>query len=163
MSKENNISNHPTKRNPILTKSEQKQILVDWNDTSSDYPIDKCIHELFEQKAESAPLHTALISGKNHLTYDELFLEVKKLASILNSHNVSPDTPVALLLERSTKTVIAIYSVFTLMLLFSLQGFVLGIIALFTAIANFHALYVGFIIGATIGLILGVLFWIKRK
>ncbi len=111
MSKENNISNHPTKRNPILTKSEQKQILMEWNNTSADYPKDKCIHELFEQQAISKPSHTALISGKNHFTYGELFLEVKKLASLLVSHDVCSDTPVALLLERSSETVISIFGI----------------------------------------------------
>ena len=33
---------------PLLTESERQQLLVEWNDTASDYPRDQCIHQLFE-------------------------------------------------------------------------------------------------------------------
>ena len=39
----------------ILSESEIHQQLVQWNDTAADYPIDKCIHELFEAQVEQTP------------------------------------------------------------------------------------------------------------
>ena len=34
----------------MLTKQEQQQILVTWNNTKQDYPKDKTIHQLFEEQ-----------------------------------------------------------------------------------------------------------------
>jgi non-ribosomal peptide synthetase component F len=33
-----------------LTDAEQYQLLVEWNNTTTDYPQDKCIHQLFESQ-----------------------------------------------------------------------------------------------------------------
>ncbi|MDF5729955.1 MAG: condensation domain-containing protein, partial [Rhizonema sp. PD38] len=35
---------------PLLSEVERHQLLVEWNDTKSEYPTDKCIHQLFEQQ-----------------------------------------------------------------------------------------------------------------
>ena len=37
---------------PLLTSAERHQLLVEWNETRSDYPGDRCIHELFEAQVE---------------------------------------------------------------------------------------------------------------
>src|SRR5207253_4193324 len=37
---------------PILTEAERHQLLVEWNDTKTEYPRDKCIHQLFEEQVE---------------------------------------------------------------------------------------------------------------
>ena len=37
---------------PLLTDAEKHQLLVEWNETETDYPKDKCIHELFEAQVE---------------------------------------------------------------------------------------------------------------
>ncbi|MEH2050562.1 amino acid adenylation domain-containing protein [Nostoc sp.] len=46
---------------PILTPSEQQQLLVEWNDTQVNYPIDKCIHQLFEEQVERTPDAVAVV------------------------------------------------------------------------------------------------------
>ena len=33
---------------PLLTQAERQQLLVEWNDTATDYPRDQCLHQLFE-------------------------------------------------------------------------------------------------------------------
>ncbi|MDZ7970833.1 MAG: condensation domain-containing protein, partial [Nostoc sp. DedSLP03] len=37
---------------PLLTEPEKHQLLVEWNDTNSEYPQEKCIHELFEAQVK---------------------------------------------------------------------------------------------------------------
>jgi aspartate racemase len=34
---------------PLLTPRERHQLLVEWNDTIREYPLNKCIHQLFEE------------------------------------------------------------------------------------------------------------------
>ncbi|WP_193197122.1 non-ribosomal peptide synthetase [Nostoc sp. MG11] len=55
----------------LLMPSEVRQLLVEWNNTKTDYPQDKCIHELFEAQVEKTPSDIAVIfvdahSGGSH-------------------------------------------------------------------------------------------------
>ncbi|MGI2909831.1 hypothetical protein, partial [Tolypothrix sp. VBCCA 56010] len=40
---------------PLLTATEQHQILREWNNTQADYPKYLCLHSLFEQQVEKTP------------------------------------------------------------------------------------------------------------
>src|SRR5690606_22062392 len=40
---------------PLLTEAEERQILVEWNQTDAPYPADQCAHELFEAQAARTP------------------------------------------------------------------------------------------------------------
>jgi len=46
---------------PLLTKTEERRLLVDWNDTARDYPKEQCIHELFEAQVERTPEAVAVV------------------------------------------------------------------------------------------------------
>ena len=46
---------------PLLTELERKQLIIEWNDTKTDYPKDKCIHELFENQVEKTPDAIAVV------------------------------------------------------------------------------------------------------
>ena len=36
---------------PLLSDAETHQLLVEWNNTAADFPIDDCLHHLFEEQA----------------------------------------------------------------------------------------------------------------
>src|SRR5205823_12715699 len=40
---------------PLLTPAERQQILVEWNRTEREYPLDKCVHQLVEEQVERTP------------------------------------------------------------------------------------------------------------
>jgi hypothetical protein len=65
---------------PLLTASEQRRILQDWNLTRTDYPRDKSIHELFEIQAAQTPNAIALEGESARLTYGELNERANRLA-----------------------------------------------------------------------------------
>ncbi|HID53198.1 MAG TPA: non-ribosomal peptide synthetase, partial [Anaerolineae bacterium] len=52
--------NQPVADLPLLTTAEQRQILVEWNDTAWDIPLERTIHELFEEQADQHPEATAV-------------------------------------------------------------------------------------------------------
>jgi amino acid adenylation domain-containing protein len=56
---------------PILTGHEQRQLLLDWNQTASEYPR-RCIHELFEARALATPDRAAVIFEGGEISYGEL-------------------------------------------------------------------------------------------
>jgi len=86
---------------PILTSDEQQTLLIDWNHTQVDYPKDKCIHELFEQKAKAHPESIAVVFEDTVLTYDALDKKSTLLARYLREIGVRPDTLVGICVERS--------------------------------------------------------------
>ncbi len=69
------------------------------------------IHEAFEARARERHDATAVNLGEKTLTYRELDARSNQLAARLHSLGVRPETPVALYLDRSLETVVAILGV----------------------------------------------------
>ncbi|HET7287661.1 MAG TPA: condensation domain-containing protein, partial [Pyrinomonadaceae bacterium] len=91
---------------PLLPESEREQVLVTWNETSAEYPREKCIHELFEQQVDQTPAATAVIFGDEELSYAELNRRANQLAHYLRARGVSAGEPVGLCVERSLEMVV---------------------------------------------------------
>ncbi|WP_258169736.1 non-ribosomal peptide synthetase [Nostoc sp. 'Peltigera membranacea cyanobiont' N6] len=96
---------------PMLTASEQQELLVEWNDTSVDYPIDKCIHQLFEEQVERTPDAVAVVFENQQLTYHELNCRANQLAHYLRSLGVSADVLVGICVERSLEMVVGLLGI----------------------------------------------------
>ena len=92
---------------PVLTEQEKQQILIEWNETEADYPDDKCIHELFEQRVKEAPDATAVVFETQQLSYDELNRKANQLARYLQKSGVGPEVIVGISMERSADMIVA--------------------------------------------------------
>ncbi|HTN72708.1 MAG TPA: amino acid adenylation domain-containing protein, partial [Methylomirabilota bacterium] len=92
---------------PFLTELEREQQLLDWNDTKSEFPRDKTIHELFEEQVEKSPDAVAAVFQDRQLTYQELNYRANQLARYLRKLGVKPDTLVGICSERSIDMAIA--------------------------------------------------------
>ncbi|WP_334838648.1 amino acid adenylation domain-containing protein, partial [Nostoc sp.] len=96
---------------PMLTASEQQQLLVEWNDTSVDYPQDKCIHQLFEEQVERTPDAVAVVFENQQLTYHELNCRANQLAHYLQSLGVGADVLVGICVERSLEMIVGLLGI----------------------------------------------------
>ncbi|MBE8998846.1 amino acid adenylation domain-containing protein [Nostoc sp. LEGE 12447] len=96
---------------PLLTEVEQHQLLVEWNDTQADYPLDKCIHQLFEEQVDSTPDAVAVIFENQQLTYQQLNSRANQLAHYLKSLGVSADVLVGICVERSIEMVVGLLGI----------------------------------------------------
>src|SRR5262249_20616637 len=65
---------------PMITSQEKKQILVDWNQTATDYPREETIHSVFEQQVERNPEAIALSEGSRRWTFREVNTHANALA-----------------------------------------------------------------------------------
>jgi aspartate racemase len=90
---------------PMLTESERQQLLVEWNDTKTDYPDQKSIQELFEQQVHDKPDAVALVCEDRQLTYRELNSKANQLAHYLRKRGVGADTCVGVCLQRSPEMI----------------------------------------------------------
>ncbi len=95
----------------ILTPSQERMMLDQWNDTARNFPMDKTIHELFEAQAHRTPEAMAVISEDRALTYRELNERANQLARALRKLGVTADLPVGLCLERSPELIVGILGI----------------------------------------------------
>ena len=74
----------------VLPQEELRQLLYAWNDTRTAFPVDKCIHELFEEQVDKSPNAAAVVCEENQLSYTELNRRANQLAYDLRELGVSP-------------------------------------------------------------------------
>lgn len=96
---------------PLLTAAERHQLLVEWNDTRTEFPKDSCLHELFERQAEKQPDAIAAFFEDKVLTYGELNRRANQLAHHLQGLGVGPDVPVGICVGRSFEMVIGLVGI----------------------------------------------------
>ncbi|MBG9803130.1 amino acid adenylation domain-containing protein [Brevibacillus laterosporus] len=94
-----------------LLSGQERQLLLSFNETQNDFPLDKTVHQMFEEQVEKTPEHTAVIFENKHLTYRELNEQANRLARRLRQKGVQPDQPVAMLTERSLEMLIGIFAI----------------------------------------------------
>ncbi|WP_164002944.1 non-ribosomal peptide synthetase, partial [Pyxidicoccus caerfyrddinensis] len=95
----------------MMTEAERRQVLVDWNATSTDYPRDTSIHAMFARQAAFTPDAVAVVFGDTQLTYGELDRRANQLAHHLRASGVAPGARVGVCLERSLELVVALLGV----------------------------------------------------
>lgn len=96
---------------PLLTEAERHQLLIEWNATSTHYPEDQTVHQLFEEQVERTPDAVAVIFESQQLTYRELNTRANQLAHCLRQLGVAPDALVGLCMKRSLDMVVALLSI----------------------------------------------------
>jgi amino acid adenylation domain-containing protein len=102
---------------PILGTIERTQLLSAWNSTKAEYPSNKTIHQIFEEQVDKTPDKIAVIlpslelSIDSRLSYHDLNSRANILACELRQLGVCTDTLVAICLERSLETIIAILGI----------------------------------------------------
>jgi natural product biosynthesis luciferase-like monooxygenase protein len=91
----------------LLSKEEEQQILVEWNQTKVIYRNESCIHQLFEEQVARTPESIALVFENEKLTYHDLSERANRLAKELVEKGVAPDVLVGVYVERSLDLMIA--------------------------------------------------------
>ena len=96
---------------PLLTTAERHQLLVSWNDTTTDYPRNLCIHQLFEAQMERTPNAIAVVFEDHQLTYRQLNTRANQLAHHLKGHAVGRGVLVGICLKRSVEMVVSLLGI----------------------------------------------------
>ncbi|MEU2589208.1 amino acid adenylation domain-containing protein, partial [Streptomyces avermitilis] len=91
----------------ILSAEEHQQTVTDFNDTALPLP-ETSLAELFTRQAAKTPDAPAVTDRETSLTYVDLDARANRLAHELIARGVRPGDAVAVLLQRSSETVIAV-------------------------------------------------------
>jgi amino acid adenylation domain-containing protein len=95
----------------LLTKEEQHQILIEWNNTQVDYPENICVHELVEKQVESTPNAVAVVFEEHKFTYEQLNQSANQLAHYLKNQGIPSETTIGICVESSLDMVIGLLGV----------------------------------------------------
>ena len=96
---------------PLLTETERRQLLVEWNNIQAGYPKDKCIHQLFEEQVARTPDAIALVFEDQQMSYCDLNRRANQLAHYLQTQDVQAQTLVAIGVDRSLIMIISLLGI----------------------------------------------------
>jgi amino acid adenylation domain-containing protein len=108
-----NACSNPDKRLSdlqMLSETERRQLLNDWNDTAMAVPQD-CVHRLVEQVAVRQPSALAVVARGKTLDYGELNRCANRVAARLREVGVRGGSLVCICVERGTTMIIAMLAV----------------------------------------------------
>ena len=96
---------------PLLTEPERHQLLVEWNDTVTDYPPARCVHEMVEEQARIRPDALAAESGGRRSLTGSWTSGRSDWLRRLRIQGVRANSLVAIYLERSLEMLVALLAV----------------------------------------------------
>ncbi|WP_304168426.1 non-ribosomal peptide synthetase, partial [Lonsdalea britannica] len=95
-----------------LRDPEERALMQQWHSPPAPAPSSPlCLHELFEQQADTRPQAVAVSAEGRSLSYGELNRRANQLARELIEQGVQPDSRVAIALPRGSELIVAILAV----------------------------------------------------
>ncbi|WP_369043210.1 amino acid adenylation domain-containing protein [Streptomyces sp. Midd1] len=89
----------------MLTERERQEILVDWNGVTGPYPDTATIHSLIENRVATDPHAIAITHGDQQWTFAQVNERANQLAHHLRETGITPDTLIAVCLDRSPELI----------------------------------------------------------
>jgi amino acid adenylation domain-containing protein len=96
---------------PLSTAEERQHLLAARNAIRRPYPVDQCLHQLFEAQAALTPDAVALACGDTRVTYADLNRRANQTAHYLQAAGVKPAGLVGLCVERSVEMVVGLLGI----------------------------------------------------
>jgi amino acid adenylation domain-containing protein len=96
---------------PFMSAAESKQVLVDWNETQTEFRGDLCVQQLFEAQVAQTPDAVAAVFNDSQLTYDELNKRANRLAHYLRAQGIGPEQVIGICVEPSLELPVAVMGV----------------------------------------------------
>lgn len=104
-------SERPVATYPLLTESERRRALVEWNGTQREYPRHLCIHHLIGEQIERTPGAVAIEFEGERLTYEDLDRRAAQVAASLLAKGVGRGTVVGMFMERSPDMLVGLLGI----------------------------------------------------
>lgn len=96
---------------PLMSAVERAQLIKEFNDTATEYPLDQAFHYLFEEQVARTPDAIAVTFNDTHLTYAELNARANQFAHFLRQKNVGPESLIAICFERSPEMMVGLLGI----------------------------------------------------
>ncbi|NNF20873.1 MAG: AMP-binding protein, partial [Saprospiraceae bacterium] len=90
---------------PLVTELEMRELVSDFCNLNSDIPLDKKMHQLFEEQVRISPDQIAVIFGDKKFTYSEINSRANVIGRHLHKHGLNPGDCVGVLMPRSNEII----------------------------------------------------------
>ncbi len=94
-----------------IPDKEQDRIQYEFNNSTKNYNLNICLHQLFEKQVKKTPLATVLSFENETVSYKKLNKKANKLAYYFLKNKILKKIPVGILMERSIDLVVALIAV----------------------------------------------------
>jgi amino acid adenylation domain-containing protein len=84
---------------------------LEFKNTRTAYPREKCIHTLFEEQVQRTPDSIAVVFENEHLTYAQLNQRANQLAHYLERLRIGPEVLVGICVERSLEMIVGLLGI----------------------------------------------------
>ena len=95
----------------MLNPAERTQLLEEWNQTQTPYPLQQCVHKVVEAQTKRCPNAIAVECGQARLTYAELDQQANQFARYLLKAGVESGQRVGILMERCVELYVALLGI----------------------------------------------------
>ncbi|MDD5457114.1 MAG: non-ribosomal peptide synthetase [Candidatus Margulisbacteria bacterium] len=95
----------------LISETEKRKILLEFNNTSEAFPEDKTIQELIEEQVSKKPEQIAVDTGINSITYGQLNKKANQMARLLRDNGVGRNVLVGIYLKRSEGMIVAVLAI----------------------------------------------------
>ncbi|MEO4052784.1 amino acid adenylation domain-containing protein [Solibacillus sp. CAU 1738] len=94
-----------------IISEEEKNKLIEFNNTSIPFPKSQSLSEIFEKQVENNPNHIAIVYKNEKLTYKEVNEKANILAHRLKENNVRKGDIIGLIADKSPEMIIGILAI----------------------------------------------------
>ena len=98
-------------RLPVLTASQTRRLLADWNATEMSYPKSNSVHDLIKLQAQKSPDAVAVSDERRELTYKQLEGSANQLAWHLRKLGIREGGLVGICTDRSVDMLVALLAI----------------------------------------------------
>ena len=95
----------------LMSEEEWSKVVVEWNDSSVEFPVDRSVVDLFEEQVDRSPGAVAVACDGEELSYSELNERANRLAHRLIELGVGPEVLVGVCLSRSVEMLVSVLAV----------------------------------------------------
>ncbi len=95
----------------LLTREEERQILVEWNQTKVEHSADWDLASLFEAQVERTPEAVAVVHEGQQVTYRELNRRANQLAHYLRKMGIGPEVLAGICVDRSVEMIVGLLGI----------------------------------------------------
>ncbi|WP_156875043.1 non-ribosomal peptide synthetase [Legionella micdadei] len=96
---------------PSLPDLDREKSVMDWNKTQKNYPFEKTLHQLFEERVNKNPDAPAIFYKDETITYEKLNTKANQLARFINKRGVKPEALTLILTASNINLIVSTLAV----------------------------------------------------
>lgn len=95
----------------LMSIKQRQQLVVDFNNTSLEYPANSTLHDEFARQAKATPMAVAIKFGDVELTYEQVDKQSNQIARHLRNQGIGSGDLVGICVNRSEQMLVYLYGI----------------------------------------------------